>query len=357
MILVLLAPFAVTIMRERTTGVDDGWADTAVLALRARDVVERPVVAIGPYSRYQWSHPGPAYLVVLAPFAMFDAPAIGAALLNAACMIAVALLVARRAGLVAGALSGALCIVAIMVRGPAAIASYWNPSVLPALLLALVVLCWTAARGELWAIPVSLGVASLLVQTHIGTTLVVLALLGTAASALVVRWRCLPSERPTRRSAVVGAIASVGVAMVFWIPPVVEQIQNDPGNLGLLAQFFRTARPDQSGQVIIDAVGRAAGAVPARLVGLTAAPTAAALVSMGCVLAALAIGWKRRDGDTVVFALLAGACLVVAPIAAARITDTLYPYLLTWVLGAGAAAVIALVIAIAQVAQDAESSA
>jgi hypothetical protein len=62
----------------------------------------------------------------------------------------------------------------------------WNPYVIVLPLFAVVLLAWDATAGDLWALPVAIGIGSFVVQSHVGTTLAVAAPIGVAAASVLV---------------------------------------------------------------------------------------------------------------------------------------------------------------------------
>ena len=98
-----------------------------------------------------------------------------------------------------------------------------------ALLLPLYALCWlVAAMAAGWdaAVPIGVGVASSIVQTHFTYVYpaLVLSAFGVAAYVVVTRRR---SPRRWARTAAWG----VGVAVLCWIQPLIDQLWGR-GNLG-----------------------------------------------------------------------------------------------------------------------------
>jgi hypothetical protein len=81
-------------------------SDFGLIAMATREAA-RGVRLLGPWSRFGWNHPGPAYFYVLAPFYQAaGARALGlyagVVVLNAAAALTVVAVVARRAGTRAG---------------------------------------------------------------------------------------------------------------------------------------------------------------------------------------------------------------------------------------------------------------
>ena len=105
----------------------------------------------------------------------------------------------------------------------------WQPHVLVLPFLLLAVLGWSIAEGHLAALPWSVAVLSLLVQSHLSyvylAPLIVIA--GLVLHLVAVRGAWRPLLRPVAWSAAVAAVA--------WAQPLWQQVRGPgPGNLDLL---------------------------------------------------------------------------------------------------------------------------
>src|SRR5215210_7705445 len=120
LVAVALLPLAVAAVRI-LAAVGDAhptMGDTALLELGVRRLGSEPLL-LGAYSRFGWLHPGPAPFVALAP-AYWSTGGhalglnLGALVLNAGCIIGVAVLAWRRGG--APLLAWALVLLALLLR-------------------------------------------------------------------------------------------------------------------------------------------------------------------------------------------------------------------------------------------------
>jgi hypothetical protein len=138
---------------------------------------------LGPYSRFQWHHPGPLYFYWMAPFYVLSGERTsglhaGALVLNLLCAFAMTRILSRRAGAtLALALTGSLGV--YLWRSAEMLASPWNPHVPVIALLALIVATADVLAGAYATLPLVAALASLAGQTHV-------ALLPLAASLGVV---------------------------------------------------------------------------------------------------------------------------------------------------------------------------
>ena len=198
---------------------------------------------VGPYSRFQWHHPGPIYFYALSPF--YAAGGHRTAGLNAAAvainltMLAASVAIAAASGgpILAAAIASASAL--YVFRAPDLLTSAWNPHIVALPLLATALLCAAAAAGRVWLLPLAALVASFVAQTDIGV-LPAAVLLGVASfgamSSAAFRDRALRA----RYAAV--TCATVAVAAVAWSLPLVEQATHSPGNLAALWTFFAGGR-------------------------------------------------------------------------------------------------------------------
>lgn len=103
---------------------------------------------------------------------------------------------------------------------------------------------WTLASGDGRALVFFAGTASYLVLCFPETTLLVPVIGGAALVLWVVSLRTtrrtdteLWPER--RRRAVRSFLIALGVTVVLWLPPLIQQVAGDPGNLGHLVRASR----------------------------------------------------------------------------------------------------------------------
>ena len=323
------------------------WGDQAVIDLEARDsLLGRNL--LGVYDRYGWHHPGPLWLLWLgivrwvgggAP----EALVVGSFVLQGTFAVAIVLFASR---LQPGRMVPWLTAIAVVAYewdfGPGRFGTVWAPYAitLPAALLVLVVVDavtnddpWPGAFGSVLC-------ASFLVQTDIGTGVLVAGLclfalvlgsFGGFAQLRVGRWRL--------RAGVLGA-----VAVMAWMPPLVQQLASDPGNLGLVFRFFTTHSSHRSWHESLRVVSTLFGTYPlqrgphganvdAALTWLAARPVLRRPWYLLYLLGTLAAGAFALSRGRRKAAALAAAC-VVSLLAAAwsvHLADgDLYPYIVVW---------------------------
>src|ERR687894_322925 len=200
--------------------------DLAGTELITRDV-GRHLVKLGPYSRDGWHHPGPAlYYVLAVPYRLLGSTA--SALDAGAPLVFVTLLG---------------CALLLRTMGPDDLRLPWNPyiTVLPYGLL--VFLTWAMTCRERWALPAAVGVASFTAQTHIGYVALALPLVAVAVIWLVAATaagaRRDDDPGPGWRGLLVPGLTALGIGVAMWLPPVVEEVRGNPGNLSAAMRWFR----------------------------------------------------------------------------------------------------------------------
>ena len=133
------------------------------------------------------------------------------------------------------------CSFLLAALGPNFIRNSWNPS-LPVLPFGLLLfLVWAMVCGKASALPAAAVVATFVTQTHVGYVPLAVPLLLAGAGALIVRsWRARGPDASSRRAALRRAgLWAIGLLFVLWLPPVVDQLTNPPGNLRLVVHYFR----------------------------------------------------------------------------------------------------------------------
>lgn len=195
----------------------------------------------------QGNHPGPSIFWMAWPLwrllgASSWAVNAAVALTNLA-GAAVAVLCGRRLGgpRVAWAV-GAVVVLLVAGFGPEVMLMPWNPSMPLMWFLALVVATWGVLVGHRGMLVVVAGTASHVVQAHAGYAPVAIVLCGLAA---------VVAGRDAWRTRAAGGIrmllpwvgGAVALTALLWVPPLVDQLVSDPGNLTILRYSF--GHPDE----------------------------------------------------------------------------------------------------------------
>ncbi len=228
----------VTTMPEDTPG-----GDMALLELYTRQATDTQAL-IGPYSRFQWNHPGPSMFYLFRPLYQlsgerFAALKTSALLLNLACLVALLAVVRRRAGPML-LLPIAIGFIVYLWRVPDVLVSPWNPHLLLMPLALLFIVCAAALEGDARFAAAAVAVASFLIQTHLSVTPTAGALTAVALGALIVTGRRAPERSAHWRWLHV----AVWVGLVMWFLPLAEEVSSPNGNMSsILESFFEDPQP------------------------------------------------------------------------------------------------------------------
>jgi hypothetical protein len=194
---------------------------------------------LGPYSRFQWHHPGPISFFWVAPFYMLSGalPAglnAGALALNLAVLAIMTSIVVRRAGILpALVLSASTAFYAWRVAP--VLTSAWNPHLVIFATMALIVVAADTISGSASMLPVVAALASLVGQTHVALLPSTLAV-GAASVIGVIASRWGKERAASQISRAL--LASVAVLLLLWALPLAEQLTRTPGNISQLWTFF-----------------------------------------------------------------------------------------------------------------------
>jgi hypothetical protein len=241
---VLVAIVAIMIRRLADTAPESDFALIDLSVLR----VLHGWQPVGAYSRFGWSHPGPLYFQVLAPLYALSgqrhlAIVVTVALMNAASILGLlAVLWRYSAGLTAAAI---LWLSIYLFRLDGVLATPWNPYA-PLLPLALLLVsAAAAAAGAYRLLPLVVGLASFVVQTHasflgVAATTVVAAAAMIGVDVLIARRQPTAVDRSLTRS----VAAALLTACVLWAVPIIDELRPHGGdNLEKIAAFVTHAQP------------------------------------------------------------------------------------------------------------------
>ncbi|MEX1217989.1 MAG: hypothetical protein WEA11_05660 [Acidimicrobiales bacterium] len=313
--------------------------DYRTLQLRVADVGGSETPIVGVYSRYGWNHPGPLLFYVLAlPYRLTGSSPIGlllGALLVNLAAVSSTLWIAARAGTRALVLVGFFVSLLCLGMNPAGLADPWNPTFVILSVFACAVACWRLIFGDRIAAIVLVLFGSFAVQSHIGSALPVAFLLGTGATALAARSFRGSTRTHDRRTGLVSLV----IAVVCWIPPLIDQLTNSPGNIRLIGEFLRDPPLPATGFATGIRIAFRFFSIPGNWVrGAEPTMLNATIDTSGWAIpwALIALGgaswwaWRQRWRNELILCALAGGLVLSGAIAASRIAGTPLPYLLRW---------------------------
>ena len=344
-------PSAIWILEQPWhTGV---WEDDdATIELLTRDA-GRGRHWIGPYSRFRWNHPGPIFFYAVWPVYWLSGGKPAAARLvplfiNVGCAVGIVWIVRRYFGSIPAVIAGAGVAIIAAHLGASIVASLWNPysTIMPFALFVCLAL-GAIVSGRMY-LPLTVAVASYVVQTHVAYLPAVAAVVAVI-SVLAVRQHVRLRARPRAGTAAGDArvygrwlLAAASTAVILWTPPVIDQLTMPPGNLSLLWHFFTTERGSHS---LADVIRMAAPNVSGILLRIPLmiaaryeepAPSLLAEALLIALIVGLAFALGRsRAGPLRTLVALTLAALVAALAAATRIVGELHAYLFTWMCAIG----------------------
>jgi hypothetical protein len=323
--------------------------DFAIQELAVQDAVHG-VRLLGPYSRFGFNHPGPMMFYAVVPWYEALGNNGGLAMVmsrltvDAACLALIVVLVDRIGGRTAawGAAAGLAWFE--LRAGLEWFRDPWNPFavVLPTALALVAAAALVDGRGRRWRLVVFVLAASFAVQSHIGTTPLVLLALVVALFGVVRSART--TDRPLRGDLVVAGV----VAVACWALPIFEQLTSSPGNLRDIYSFFVNGPTDRPGfSTVIDPV-TAALTLPVRHMGNVLGPepldqvpdispfwwcVAALLVATAAVYCVRS--WRADRAGMAALAALVPLGFVAAIAAGLQIRGDVSPYLFAPALSVG----------------------
>lgn len=345
--------------------------DLAQTELRVRDVGTGDSPLVGLAGRItgddglQGSHPGPLSFWALAPFyTLFGRTAwalqAAAASLN---LIALGLSVwiAHRRGGPYAAL-GATVVLAVLMRAYAAdwLTEAWNPYMPMLWWVVFLLAVWSVLYDDLRMLPVAVFAGSFCAQTHIPYLGLVFGVGGLTAAVVGVRLvrrrnqsdadnPDSPDSPDTRRLLLRWVLPSLALLAVLWLPPVIDQVVHDRGNLTLIQENFtretdetvgfrKAAEVLMANLSVVNLLQAHEGSHTAVSGGLVNAP---ALALLGAWVAAAVTAWRKGYRDLLQLHALVAAVLVLGIVSVSRIFDILWYYLVLWLWGTMAIALLA----------------
>lgn len=209
------------------------FADGALFEVHTRNALQGQQ-ALGAYSQFGWSHPGPLAFYVFGP--LYQLGGASQFSLNSAAftinVLALLLTVALAIRYGDGALPPILAawLLLYLLRLPDLASSFWNPHFLVLPLAALLVTCAAVSVGHHWAWPVVALLGSWVAQAHIG---LLPAVAGCCGVSVALSWISTNGRTPRSTKWLVVLILAAA-----WALPIADQLINSPGNMRRIAHFF-----------------------------------------------------------------------------------------------------------------------
>jgi hypothetical protein len=223
--------------------------DMAWTEMRLRDVWSSHPPLLGLATRigpaaHPGSHPGPLSFYVLWPFyELFGASAwameVASVAVHLLAIGALLWIANRRGGL--GLVIGLGAVLAILLRGfgVSLLTQAWNPYLPVLVWLVFLLAVWSVFCNDIALLPVAVVAGSFCAQAEVAYLGLTVGLGGTAFAIAVARTLSRRRDRSALRRSTAWLLAASVIAGLVWLPPVIEQLTNDRGNLSLLFDYFR----------------------------------------------------------------------------------------------------------------------
>jgi hypothetical protein len=133
---------------------------------------------------------------------------------------------------------------AIAVRGygMTVLTHPWNPYFPVLLWILILVAAWAALDGDRSMAVIVVVAGSIAAQTHVPYLLNSIAICALVLGGMA--WALRNAEGDDRRSLVRGLLGAVAAGAVLWVPPLVDQLIRDPGNVRMLVRHFASEPPE-----------------------------------------------------------------------------------------------------------------
>lgn len=317
--------------------------DAAITVLRARDVFSTnpPLVGMVAAGASGGAHevyfPGPWQLYVLAgPTQLFGSvwgPVLAMAALNTVWILLACRLLRRRLDRSGALLGIGFLVVFLWSIGSGMLITPVPMDMVTIPFVTFLVAVWATASGDIDALPTLAFVANFLWLSHLVLIMLVpvVGLCGIIGLILVRRGarRGGTEQRPARRPLLGAAVITV----ILWIPPVIDQIRANPGNLGQLFASSGEARETVGSwatafHVVIEIIARpwfwfrgtlhepsyAGPPIGPEVIGeLTVFDLVAGVLVLGILATLLVLAHRRRD-RTGMWALIVAVVAALASV-------------------------------------------
>jgi hypothetical protein len=327
--------------------------DMAQTELRVRDVGSShpPLIGlagrIGPYGADGGSHPGPLSFYSLWPFYQLFGATSWALQAAAVCLdviaLGLALWIAQRRGGIALALAVA-AVLAVLTHayGAALLTLAWNPYMPVLWWFVFLLAVWSLLLDDLVMLPVAAFAGIFCLQTHIPYLglvggMGVLAFVAVARSAYRNR-----ADAAARRALWRWGLAGLAIVVVTAIPPVIDEIVHDPGNLTTIRDHFSDPPETPVGmsegiRVLLTQLNPwtlftdtlVTDYQPRAISGATVP----GLLLLAVWVVSVIVAWRVRHRVLLALHLVIATALALGAISAARIFGHVWYYLLLWAWG------------------------
>ena len=322
--------------------VQHSWAlqsDLALIVMRSQDVGgQTPLV--GAFSRYGWSHPGPALFFLLSiPANLFSNPSLAVSLFSLFLkwipLSASFILIKNKMGVGSSLLFAAFSHI-FLLNHREEIWTIWNPTIGLCLFIFLIVMISTYPKSP-WTLLLSVIVASVLIQFHIGFVIPTLVIVLISLVYFFLRIFFVLSKKHK----LFYVLMSCCAGFIIWLPSLYDQI-NGTRNFSDLLNFFVFKSEGIDEKVgLINAVrilshqilpyASWSGRSDMGYVFEAATSSAWWFFLLVAKLLVLAVMLRKKDQKILYALMIVSLMVLISGIAISQSTKPAMPYLFSWV--------------------------
>jgi hypothetical protein len=311
LVLGTIVVFAVVPFVAALITLGQGWqatGDVAIIGLRSRDAWTSHAPLVGQpttgeeFTGRPSNHPGPAEYWILGPAIRLFGPRagilIGTALVNGAALAGIVWLAFRRGGTPLLALVSVALAMLIRALGSGSLHDAFNSELATYPMLLALLAAWSVLVGDLRVTPVLVAAVAVAAQVHVAGASFCAPLVLVAMGSIGWVWRKHP--RTVRRDAPY-LLGALGLLLVTWLPPLVQELSAGPSNVSALLRTATAPRPRIGASFMFERLAAAVAPIPSFIkatgrFGFTGNTSAVGVLVAAAILAALAsLGSLVRD--------------------------------------------------------------
>lgn len=351
-LLVLALPLAVAVVALNSPRWYPGL-ELAQTELHVRDVGTRHTPLTGLVGRLgapgeRGSHPGPLSFVALAPVYRLAGSSpwglqVSTVVLHLSAIGAASAIAARRGGMRLLLLTAAGLTVLARFYGASLLTEPWNPYLPMLWWLVFVLAVWSVVEDDLALLPVAVVAGSFCAQTHIAYVGLVAGLGGCTMATVLVRElrRRTRSSGPAPGPTWAWLVPSAVIGAVLWLPPVVDELKRDPGNLSVLVDYFTSSTEDPIGlrrgiELLLANLNPwrlLFGHAQAKVVADPPPWSVVSLLFLAAWIASIVVAWRSKLRSTLRLDAVIVIALGFGALSASRIYGPSWAWLVQWAWG------------------------
>ncbi|CAN5778855.1 hypothetical protein BH24ACT3_BH24ACT3_11950 [soil metagenome] len=311
------------------------------------------------------SHPGPLSFVALSPVYRLAGSSpwalqVATVVLHLAA-IGLALWIAhRRGGPWLVLLFATAATLLLRFYGAALLTEPWNPYLPMLWWVTFIMAVWSVVEDDLALLPVVVVAGSLCAQTHVSYVGLVAALGGWAVITVAVRGRRRRASDLAEERSFPWLALSTAIGGALWLPPVIDELTRERGNLSVLVDSFTSSSEDTIGfgqglrlvMLNLDPARLLLGHADAKVVidppSWPAGGLGLLTVWSGSIMAA----WRLEHRALMRLNVALGIALTSGVLVTSRVYGATWAWLVQWVWGVTALMVVAIAWAVSAIVRN-----